>query len=117
MIRLIDLLKGIFLCLLFTVMLRAIEIYIEARKEQQRGLSKTQQVKAKILLTSLGLVFLVGGVYRYECRNNKDGAIGLLECVYINPGKELARSVAIALFINTTLFLGGLHQELYVRVV
>lgn len=25
------------------------------------------------------------------------------------------RNIAISLFINTTLFLGGLHQELYVN--
>ena len=43
-------------------------------------------------------------------------AIGFLECLYINPGEELMKNIGIALFINTNLFLGGLHQWLYVML-
>lgn len=107
MILLIDLLKGVFICLLFTLLLRAIEIYIDVQKTQQKAISKTRQIKLKILIVSIALVLMVGVVYRYECQEKQ---IGILECIYINPGKELARDVAIAIFINTTLFLGGLHQ-------
>ena len=107
MILLIDLLKGVFICLLFTLLLRAIEIYIDVQKAQQKAISKTRQIKLKILIVSIALVLMVGVVYRYECQEKQ---IGILECIYINPGKELARDVAIAIFINTTLFLGGLHQ-------
>jgi hypothetical protein len=52
-----------------------------------------------------------------------DKNIGFLQCIYIDPcsnfinileEENLGKNIAIALFINTTLFLGGLHQELYV---
>lgn len=78
MIRLIDLLKGVFLCLLFTVILRAIEIYIESEKSTHRNFNKTRQVKIKIMLVSISMIALVGIVYEYECRNRNEGPISIL---------------------------------------
>lgn len=41
------------------------------------------------------------------------GHVGPLECFYIEPTNHTIQNIIIAIFINTTLFLGGLHQELY----
>lgn len=117
MILLIDVFKAVLMCIVFILILRAIQIKIQYKKTKYKNFGKTSQVKQKILMTSIACAGLVSIVYFFQCRNHQDGSIGLLECIYINPGKQLARDVAIALFINTTLFLGSLHQELYVIFV
>ena len=38
---------------------------------------------------------------------------GVLECFYIEPNNHLFQNIIVAVFINTTLYIGGLHQELY----
>ena len=70
----------------------------------------------KIVLILVIVTFLVLLTYFSKCSGNEGEHVDFLECIYINPGQELVRYVAIALFINTTLFLGGLHQELYVKI-
>ena len=35
------------------------------------------------------------------------------ECFYVDPSGQSFNNIGIAIFVNTTLFLGGLHQELY----
>lgn len=70
MIILIDLLKGALLCLLFTVILRASEMYIDLQKGQQKSINKTTQIKMKIFIVSVSVMAMVGAVYHYECRAN-----------------------------------------------
>ena len=52
-------------------------------------------------------------VYSTHCY----GEIGFTECIYISPGEQLMKNIAIVLYINTSLFLGGLHQWLYVLII
>lgn len=48
--------------------------------------------------------------YSRQCLPNQ---ISITQCFYIDPNKGSFNTIALALFVNTTLFLGGLHQELY----
>jgi hypothetical protein len=82
----------------------------EAIIDYQKIYSTPQQSKLKIGVLLATVTLMTASVYYSHCH----GSIGLLECVYISPGEELMRNIAIALFINTSLFLGGLHQWLYV---
>lgn len=94
-------------CLIFL----AAVLFAEALIDYQKIYSTPQQSKLKIVVLLSATFLLTLSVYGSHCH----GEIGLLECIYISPGEELMRNIGIALFINTSLFLGGLHQWLYVR--
>ena len=72
------------------------------------GLPKQSKIKTAIMISTTAIMTF--SVYSTHC----SGDIGFLECIYISPGEELMKNIGVALFINTSLFLGGLHQWLYV---
>jgi hypothetical protein len=73
-----------------------------------KGTTRQSKIKTAVLLGTVCLLSV--SVYTDHCQ----ASIGVLECFYLSPSDELAKKIGIALFINTSLFLGGLHQWLYV---
>ena len=107
MIHYFHALEALLYCLVFLAAVLLAEALIEYRKAS--ALPHQAKVKSAVmLLTTAGLV---ASVYWTHCRCS---GIGALQCFFISPGEELMHNIGIALFINTSLFLRGLHQWLYV---
>lgn len=98
--------------LLYCLLLVGAILLSEAAVQYQKRQSMESHSRVKIALLLTATAAMVGSVFATHCYP----ATGLLECFYVTPGEELMRNIGIALFINTSLFLGGLHQWLYVRV-
>lgn len=108
MIRFFSAVEACLYCLVFVGAI----LFSEAVIDYHRSYCTPHQSKIKILVLLSATAAMTLGVYGSHCYP----AVGLLECLYINPGDELMKNIGIALFINTNLFLGGLHQWLYVRL-
>ncbi len=106
MITFFNALEGLLYCLIFVAAILLCEsliVYYQIGSNPKKAMIQT-------VIMTLTTTILTGWVYSSHCSNK----IGFLECIYINPGEELMKNIGIALFINTSLFLGGLHQWLYV---
>lgn len=113
MINLFSVFEATLVCLIFTISIGYCESRIKAKKLDARiHEQKFSKTKIKIIIMSLTVITLMTFTFMNHCYSE----IGVLECFYISPTKELGRNIAIAVFINTTLFLGGIHQELYVKL-
>jgi hypothetical protein len=106
MITVASTVEGLLYCLIFVAAILLSETVIA----YQRIDEAPRQAKVKIAIMTATTAVLTLSVYSSHCY----GEIGFLECIYISPGEELMKNIGIALFINTSLFLGGLHQWLYV---
>jgi hypothetical protein len=106
MITFFNCIEALLYCLIFVAAILLSESVIA----YQRIDGKPHQSKIKIAIMTMTTALMTISVYSTHCH----GEIGFLECIYVNPGEELMRNIGIALYINTCLFLGGLHQWLYV---
>ncbi len=66
-------------------------IYIEHSKLSHRNFTKDQAPKIKIFVLILVTVFLMSLTYVNHCYENNEG-IGILKCMYINPGNLMVIS-------------------------
>jgi hypothetical protein len=96
--------------LLYCLLLVGAILLSEAVVQYQKTQSMESHSRVKIGLLVAATAAMMGGVFASHCYPST----GVLECFYVTPGEELMRNIGIALFINTSLFLGGLHQWLYV---
>jgi len=108
MITVASAVEGLLYCLIFVAVILLSETVIA----YQRIDEAPRQARIKIAIMTATTTVLTLSVYCSHCY----GEVGFLECIYINPGEELMKNIGIALFINTSLFLGGLHQWLYVKL-
>ena len=111
MIQLIDICEALACAFIFVASILLANTYLVVDELQNLTSNKTQKSKIKIGMMTLTVFFLMTYTYLTRCF----GSTTVLQCFYINPGHELVRHIVLALFLNTTLFLGGLHQQLYVR--
>jgi hypothetical protein len=108
MIYFFNAVEAVMYCLIFLAAILLSETVIDYQKIYHTP----HQSKIKILILLSTTAIMTLSVYSTHCYDE----IGFLECIYISPGDELMRNIGIALFINTCLFLGGLHQWLYVSI-
>lgn len=106
MIEFFNIIEALLYILIFSVAIVFSEALIEFRKTY----CAPHHSKIKIVVLLIITIAMTLSVYATHCF----GQVGLLECIYLNPGEEMMRNVGIALYINTCLFLGGFHQWLYV---
>lgn len=108
MIRLSDMIESI--CFVFLVLLTlGLQRSFGEAQEQDGQERRHERTKVKILSLLCVLSVLSAITYFEKCH----GAVGLLECFYVEPNNHLFQNIIVAIFINTTLYLGGLHQDLY----
>jgi hypothetical protein len=108
MIQLSDIIQSMCYVFLFLLTL-GLQASFSEINEVNRHERRYERTKIKIVSLLCLLLILSGLTYGEKCYPQ----VGMLECFYVEPNNHLLQNIIVAIFINTTLYLGGLHQELY----